>query len=274
MQRKSPWLDSIVLIFLIVTAAAMMLPYLWMVLSSLKSNMDIMSGKGSFFPSQPTLEGYFTVFEDAPFVKWMWNSAISAVIITIATLFTSALAGYVFAKHQFKGKRILFILILATMMIPFQVIMIPTYLITARLGLIDHLFAIILPNLVSSYGVFLAKQFIEDIPQDLLDAARIDGAGELRLMLRIIAPLILPMLSALGIFTFMNSWNNYLWPLIVLNDTDRMTVPLALVYFNGTHVINYNVVMSAAVLITLPVMIVFLIFQKQFIKGLTMTGMK
>ncbi|MFD1990296.1 carbohydrate ABC transporter permease [Paenibacillus nicotianae] len=274
MQRKSPWLDSIVLVFLIVTAVAMMVPYLWMVVSSFKSNMDIMSGQGSFFPNHPTLEGYFTVFEDAPFVKWMWNSAISAVIITIITLFTSALAGYVFAKHQFKGKRILFILILATMMIPFQVIMIPTYLITARLGLIDHLAAIILPNLVSSYGVFLAKQFIEDIPQDLLDAARIDGAGELRLMIRIIAPLILPMLSALGIFTFMNAWNNYLWPLIVLNDTDHMTVPLALVYFNGTHVINYNVVMSAAVLITLPVMVVFLIFQKQFIKGLTMTGMK
>ncbi|CAJ1314926.1 carbohydrate ABC transporter permease [Paenibacillus sp. PK4536] len=274
MQRKSPWLDSIVLVFLIVTAVAMMVPYLWMVVSSFKSNMDIMSGQGSFFPNHPTLEGYFTVFEDAPFVKWMWNSAISAVIITIITLFTSALAGYVFAKHQFKGKRILFMLILATMMIPFQVIMIPTYLITARLGLIDHLAAIILPNLVSSYGVFLAKQFIEDIPQDLLDAARIDGAGELRLMIRIIAPLILPMLSALGIFTFMNAWNNYLWPLIVLNDTDHMTVPLALVYFNGTHVINYNVVMSAAVLITLPVMIVFLIFQKQFIKGLTMTGMK
>lgn len=274
MQRKSPWLDSIVLVFLIVTAVAMMVPYLWMVVSSFKSNMDIMSGQGSFFPNHPTLEGYFTVFEDAPFVKWMWNSAISAVIITIITLFTSALAGYVFAKHQFKGKRILFMLILATMMIPFQVIMIPTYLITARLGLIDHLAAIILPNLVSSYGVFLAKQFIEDIPQDLLDAARIDGAGELRLMIRIIAPLILPMLSALGIFTFMNAWNNYLWPLIVLNDTDHMTVPLALVYFNGTHVINYNVVMSAAVLITLPVMVVFLIFQKQFIKGLTMTGMK
>lgn len=274
MQRKSPWLDSIVLVFLIVTAVAMMVPYLWMVVSSFKSNMDIMSGQGSFFPNHPTLEGYFTVFEDAPFVKWMWNSAISAVIITIITLFTSALAGYVFAKHQFQGKRILFMLILATMMIPFQVIMIPTYLITARLGLIDHLAAIILPNLVSSYGVFLAKQFIEDIPQDLLDAARIDGAGELRLMIRIIAPLILPMLSALGIFTFMNAWNNYLWPLIVLNDTDHMTVPLALVYFNGTHVINYNVVMSAAVLITLPVMIVFLIFQKQFIKGLTMTGMK
>ncbi|WP_248924127.1 carbohydrate ABC transporter permease [Paenibacillus hamazuiensis] len=274
MYRRNVWIDSVVLIFLTAAACIMLLPYGWMVLSSLKSNMDIISGKSGFFPEHPSLDGYKTVLRDAPFGKWLFNSAVSSVIITAATLFTSALAGYVFAKHHFKGKKVLFLLILATMMIPFQVIMIPTYLITAKLGLINHLFAIILPNLVSSYGVFLAKQFIEDIPQDLLDAARIDGTGELRLMLSIIAPLILPMLSALGIFTFMSAWNNYLWPLIVLNDMNKMTVPLALVYFNGTHVVNYNVVMSAAVLITIPVVAVFLIFQKQFIKGLTMTGMK
>ncbi|MFD0695987.1 carbohydrate ABC transporter permease [Paenibacillus sp. GCM10027628] len=274
MHRRNVWIDTIVIAALTGIAAIMLLPYLWMVLSSLKSNVDIISGSSGFLPKHPSLDGYRIVLRDAPFGKWLLNSAFTSIVITVATLFTSTLAGYVFAKHSFKGKRILFLLILATMMIPFQVIMIPTYLITAKLGLINHLFAIILPNLVSSYGVFLAKQFIEEIPQDLLDAARIDGAGELKLMLGIISPLILPMLSALGIFTFMNSWNNYLWPLIVLNDMNKMTVPLALVYFNGTHVVNYNVVMSAAVLITIPVLIVFLIFQKQFIKGLTMTGMK
>lgn len=274
MHRKNMWFDVVLTAVLAVGACIMLLPYLWMVLSSLKSNMEIVSGVGGFFPQHTSLEGYRTVLQEAPFMRWMWNSMMTSVVITVATLFTSALSGYIFAKHQFKGKSLLFILILATMMIPFQVIMIPTYLITAKLGLINNLLAIILPNLVSSYGVFLAKQFIEDIPQDLLDAARMDGAGELKLMVRIITPLILPMLSALGIFTFMNSWNNYLWPLIVLNDTSKMTVPLALVYFNGAHMVNYNVVMSAAVLITIPVIIVFLIFQKQFVKGLTMTGMK
>ncbi|MFB5674104.1 carbohydrate ABC transporter permease [Paenibacillus terreus] len=272
-HKHSVW-DGVVIAVLAVAACIMLLPYAWMVLSSLKSNMEIVSGSGGLFPSQPSLEGYQTVFRDAPFVTWLFNSLVTSVIITAITLFTSSLAGYIFAKYQFKGKRLLFVLILATMMIPFQVIMIPTYLITAELGLVNSLMAIILPNLVSSYGVFLAKQFIEEIPQDLLEAARMDGAGEFRLMIRIISPLIMPMLSALGIFTFMNSWNNYLWPLIVLNDESKMTVPLALVYFNGTHQINYNVVMSAAVLITIPVIIVFLIFQKQFIKGLTMTGMK
>jgi ABC-type glycerol-3-phosphate transport system permease component len=272
-HKRNVW-DGVIIAVLAVAACIMLLPYAWMVLSSLKSNMEIVSGSGGLLPSQPSLEGYQTVFRDAPFITWLFNSLVTSVIITAITLLTSSLAGYIFAKHQFRGKRLLFILILATMMIPFQVIMIPTYLITSELGLVNNLMAIILPNLVSSYGVFLAKQFIEEIPQELMEAARMDGAGEFRLMLRIISPLILPMLSALGIFTFMNSWNNYLWPLIVLNDESKMTVPLALVYFNGTHQVNYNVVMSAAVLITIPVIIVFLIFQKQFIKGLTMTGMK
>lgn len=272
-HRRSAW-DGVIIFVLAVAAGIMLVPYAWMVLSSLKSNMEIVAGTGGLIPREPSLEGYRTVFRDAPFVTWLFNSLGTSIVITVATLFTSALTGYIFAKHQFRGKRVLFILILVTMMIPFQVIMIPTYLITAELGLINNLMAIVLPCLVSSYGVFLAKQFIEEIPQELLEAARMDGAGEFKLMLRIVTPLILPMLSALGIFTFMNSWNNYLWPLIVLNDESKMTVPLALVYFNGTHMVNYNVVMSAAVLITLPVIVVFLIFQKQFIKGLTMTGMK
>ncbi|GLI10490.1 sugar ABC transporter permease [Paenibacillus tyrfis] len=274
MKTKTTLFDGVLIAVLTVAACIMLLPYLWMVLSSLKSNMEIISATPTLLPEQPSFAGYETVFREAPFWRWLANSAVTSVLVTAATLFTSALAGYIFAKYEFPGKKVLFVLVLGTMMIPFQVIMIPTYLIISKLGLINHLAAVILPNLVSSYGVFLAKQFIEDIPKDLMEAARIDGAGELKVMWRIITPLIMPMLSALGIFTFMASWNNYLWPLIVLNDTDNMTVPLALVFFNGAHTVNYNVVMSAAVLITVPVIIVFLIFQKQFIKGLTMTGMK
>ncbi|GMX66126.1 carbohydrate ABC transporter permease [Paenibacillus elgii] len=274
MKTKTTLFDGVLIAVLTVAACIMLLPYLWMVLSSLKSNMEIISATPTLLPEQPSFAGYETVFREAPFWRWLVNSAVTSVLVTAATLFTSALAGYIFAKYEFPGKKVLFVLVLGTMMIPFQVIMIPTYLIISKLGLINHLAAVILPNLVSSYGVFLAKQFIEDIPKDLMEAARIDGAGELKVMWRIITPLIMPMLSALGIFTFMASWNNYLWPLIVLNDTDNMTVPLALVFFNGAHTVNYNVVMSAAVLITVPVIIVFLIFQKQFIKGLTMTGMK
>ncbi|MFD0717195.1 carbohydrate ABC transporter permease [Paenibacillus sp. GCM10027626] len=274
MSKRWSVFEAVIIAVLTICAVIMLMPYLWMVLASFKSNLEIISSTTTFWPQNPTLDGYKAVFEEAPFFTWLLNSAVTSVLITAATLFTSALAGYVFAKFTFPGKRLLFVLVLATMMIPFQVVMIPTYLIVSEMGLINNLAAIILPNLISSYGVFLAKQFIEDIPKDLLEAARIDGAGELRIMWGVVAPLILPMLSALGIFTFMAAWNSYLWPLIVLNDMDRMTVPMALVFFNGAHQVNYNVVMSAAVLITLPVIVVFLIFQKQFIKGLTMTGMK
>jgi multiple sugar transport system permease protein len=274
LNGKAKLLNTIVFLILLIAACCMVLPFLWMVLTSLKSNMEIVSTPATLFPKHSSFEGYRTVIQDAPFLRWLFNSAYTSVIITVVTIFTSALGGYIFAKFEFRGKRILFILILATMMIPFQVIMIPTYLIISKIGLIDHLSAIILPSLVSAYGVFMARQFIGDIPKDLMEAARLDGAGEMRILWSVMMPLVVPMLSALGIFTFMASWNNYLWPLIVLNDTNNMTVPMALVYFNGSHLVNFNVVMSAAVLIMIPVIAVYLIFQKQFIKGLTMTGMK
>jgi multiple sugar transport system permease protein len=274
MNRKFSIFNTMIFLLLFGTACCTLLPFLWMLLTSLKSNLEIISSNGAFLPQNPSFEGYRTVFKEAPFFRWLINSTITSVVVTIVTMFTSALGGYIFAKFDFMGKRVLFLIILATMMIPFQVVMIPTYLIISKLGLINHLSAIVLPSLVSAYGVFLAKQFIEDIPKDLMEAARIDGAGELRVLYSVMMPLVMPMLSALGIFTFMGSWNNYLWPLIVLNDTDNMTVPLALVFFNGAHTVNYNVVMSAAVLIMIPVIIIYLIFQKQFLKGLTMTGIK
>ncbi|WP_238357625.1 carbohydrate ABC transporter permease [Cohnella zeiphila] len=225
-------------------------------------------------PESPTFSGYEKVLTDAPFMRWFFNSLVTSVCITVGTLFTSALAGYVFAKFRFFGKSVMFIAILATMMVPFQVVMIPTYLIITKLNLVNNLSAIVLPSLVSAFGVFLCKQFIEGIPKDLSEAGRIDGAGEFRLFRSLIVPQITPVLSALGIFTFMAAWNNYLWPLIVLNEQNKMTVPLALVFFNSRHAVNYNVVMSAAVLIMIPVIAVFLIFQRHFIKGLTISGLK
>ena len=274
MKKKLDIPYIILFLFVFLGAVIMFTPFIWMVLSSFKGSDEILSGATNIFPKKLTLEGYKTVFQDAPFVQWLFNSLISSTVITLATLFTSALAGYVFAKFKFRGEKFSFVLILATMMVPFQVIMIPRYLIVSDLGLINHISALIVPNLISGFGIFLAKQFIESIPNDLIEAARIDGAGEFRTFWSLILPEIRPALSAVGIFTFMGAWNDYLWPLIVLNDLNKMTVPLALVFFNGQHVVNYNVVMSAGVLIMIPVVIVFLVFQRQFIKGLTMTGMK
>jgi multiple sugar transport system permease protein len=252
----------------------MFMPYLWMVLSSFKSNMEIIQSNPSLLPRNPTFAGYEKVIRDAPFFRWFVNSLYAAAIVCLGTLFSSALAGYIFAKFQFRGKQAIFVSILATMMIPFQIVMIPTYLIISKLNLINSIYAIILPYLTSAFGIFLCKQFIEGIPRDFIESARIDGASEFRTFRSLIVPQITPVLSALGIFTFMSSWNNYIWPLIVLNEERKMTVPLALVIFNSQNTMNFNVVMSAAVLIMLPVIIVFLIFQRRFVEGLVMTGIK
>ncbi len=259
---------------LLIGALLMFVPYLWMVLTSFKSNSEILTASNHLLPREPTLSGYKKVLGEVPFFRWFVNSLSTSAIITVAAIFTSALAGYIFAKFRFRGKRLLFIVILATMMVPFQIVMVPTYVIISKLNLVNDLSAIVIPYLVSAFGIFLAKQFIEAIPSELIEAARIDGASEFKTFRALVLPQIKPALSALAIFSFMAAWNNYLWPLIILNEESKMTVPLALVFFNGQNVVNYNVVMSAAVLIMIPVVVIFLIFQKQFIKGLTMTGFK
>ncbi|MFC6550005.1 carbohydrate ABC transporter permease [Cohnella cellulosilytica] len=259
---------------LLIGSLLMFVPYLWMVLTSFKSNSEILTASNHLLPREPTLSGYKKVLGEVPFFRWFVNSLSTSAIVTVTAMFTSALAGYIFAKFRFRGKRVLFVVILATMMVPFQIVMVPTYVIISKLNLVNDLSAIVIPYLVSAFGIFLAKQFIEAIPSELIEAARIDGASEFKTFRSLVLPQIRPALSALAIFSFMAAWNNYLWPLIILNEESKMTVPLALVFFNGQNVVNYNVVMSAAVLIMIPVIIIFLIFQKQFIKGLTMTGFK
>ena len=275
MNRKKIDIPYIILFVVMAVASLLMvIPYLWMVLLSFKSNIEILTNPTVLLPQNPTLEGYHKVFNEAPFMRWLLNSLLTSGVITFGMLFTSSLAGYIFAKFTFRGKNTIFIVIIATMMVPFQVVMIPIYLIISKLGLVNNLASIVIPSLVGAFGIYLCKQFIEAIPKDFIEQARIDGASEARTYFSLILPQITPVLSALGIFTFMSSWNNYLWPLIVLNDENKMTVPLALVFFNSRHAVNYNVVMSAAVLIMIPVFIVFLIFQKQFVKGMTLSGIK
>ncbi|QTH39769.1 carbohydrate ABC transporter permease [Cohnella sp. LGH] len=275
-MRTKKWKWSYMLLFttLLIGSLLMFVPYLWMILTSFKSNSEILTASNHLLPQEPTLSGYKKVLGEVPFFRWFLNSLSTSAIVTIGAMFTSALAGYIFAKFRFRGKRLLFVVILATMMVPFQIVMVPTYIIISKLNLVNDLSAIVIPYLVSAFGVFLAKQFIEAIPNELIEAARMDGASEFRTFWSLVLPQIKPALSALAIFSFMAAWNNYLWPLIILNEESKMTVPLALVFFNGQNVVNYNVVMSAAVLIMIPVVIIFLIFQKQFIKGLTMTGFK
>ncbi|HPC78131.1 MAG TPA: carbohydrate ABC transporter permease, partial [bacterium] len=187
---------------------------------------------------------------------------------------TSSFVGYVFAKFNFWGKEVIFMMILSTMMIPFAVTMIPLYLIISKLGWINSHLALIIPGLYSTFGIFLMRQFMSSIPNELREAAIVDGCGEFRTFWSIILPQCKPVLAALGIFTFMWNWDNFLWPLIVLNNEDKFTLPVGLSMFSQQWWTNYGLVMAGATISVIPVLIVFFIFQKQFIQGIVLTGLK
>lgn len=261
-------------ILLGVGTVIVLFPFVWALLLSLKNNAEILSVPPTFLPKDIYTGGYEKVFNETPIGTWFMNSLIVAIVTVAGTCFTSALAGFIFAKYEFRFKKVLFMLTLCTMMVPFQVIMIPLYLICAKLNIINTLYALILPGLVSGFGIFLCRQFIEEIPDELLEAARIEGAGEFQVFYKIIVPNIKPTLSALAIFTFVAKWNDYQWPLIALSDMDKMTLPLALKFFESSQISDLNATMSASVVIIIPVVIIFLIFQKQFIEGMTISGIK
>jgi len=255
-------------------AIAIITPYIWMLLTSFRGTKEIFQNPGRIWPIQWTLDGFKNVITNAPFFKWFINSTIITVTVTTVVLFTSTLTGYVFAKYKFKGKNVIFWFILATMMVPYQITMIPVFLIINQLTLYDTLWALIVPELVSAFGLFLCRQFCAEIPDSLCEAARIDGAGPMRIYWSIILPLLKPCIGALGIFTFLEVWNEYLKPLIMISQVDRMTLPLALTFFSNAHIHDIGSVMSASSLIMIPVTIVLLVFQKQFIKGISITGGK
>ncbi|MGI6739132.1 MAG: carbohydrate ABC transporter permease [Christensenellales bacterium] len=265
--------NIIIIIFMSLFCSVFMLPYVRMILDSFKTRVEVMKGT-TMFPKKFILDNYRTVFQKTPIVNWFFNSLWTSTLVTVVTLFTSSLAGFVFAKYEFKGKQLIFWFIMATMMVPAQTTMIPSFLIIQKLGLYDNLFAIVFPSLVGGFGIFLCKQFIEDIPDSMVEAASIDGAGNMRIFFMVILPLIKPTLSALAIFTFLGKWNDYLNPLLYLSDISRMTMPLALSFFTSQRTSDLGGVMAAATLVILPVTIVFLCFQKQFVRGISITGMK
>jgi multiple sugar transport system permease protein len=272
---RRPSVGTIALYLVLSLGAIVMLtPLFQMITTSFKTSGEALRVPPTLLPAHPSLEAYHTVLTQAPFGLWFRNSVIVAVSVTALILFTSSLAGYIFAKFKFPGRDLLFTLLLGTLMVPFPVVLIPIYLIVNNLHLLNTLFALIVPSTVSAFGIFLMRQFIAAIPDDLIDAARLDGASEFGIYWRLIRPQLGPAMGALGIFTFLASWNDYLWPLIAINDQDKMTLPLALAFFNSSHATRYDLVMAAAVLIVLPVIAAFLFFQRQFINALVLSGIK
>ena len=261
-------------VILIIASIIVVIPYIWMLSNSFKTTKEAVMFPNRLIPEAPTLAGYEKVLTKSPFFSWLKNSCIVTGVNTLIVLFTSTILGYVFARFEFKGKRFLFNILMYTMMVPAQVTMITSFLLIDTIGLYDNLLALIIPAFVNAFGVYLCKQYIEEIPKSLIESARIDGAGDFMIYWKIVIPQIKPAIGSLAIFTFLQYWNDYLNPLLFLSSKDRMTLPLALSYFSSQHTSDLSAVMAASALIMIPSAIIFIIFQKQFVKGIAMTGMK
>ncbi len=228
----------------------------------------------TWIPNEPTLENFKQVFKQVPFAKYYLNSVIVAIIVIATVLLTSSSAGYVFAKFEFPGKSLWFFLILSSLMVPFQVRMIPLYRIGVSLGITDTLLGVSFPWLIDAFGIFLMRQFMLTIPSELIEAARIDGASELGIFWGIILPNAKQALSALAIFTFAANWEEFLWPLIISNSNASRTIPIGLQSFAEQYGSNVHWQMAGAAVAIVPLLIVFAILQKQFVEGIAMTGIK
>jgi len=221
-----------------------------------------------------TFSGFEALFKGTNIWRWFFNSAYIAVVVTVGILIIDTMAGYVLAKKQFPGRNLIFWLIIATMMIPGQITLVPLFMMVQKFGLMDTHWALILPDLAMVFGVFLMRQYMLSIPSELLEAARIDGASEWKTFWTIVVPLAKPAMATLGIFTFMNVWNSFLWPIIVLNDADLYTLPVGLKTLQDQNLAIFKLLMSGAAVAAIPMIVVFIAFQKYFIKGLTLGGVK
>ncbi|QUI25486.1 carbohydrate ABC transporter permease [Vallitalea pronyensis] len=259
---------------LCISSISMVLPFLWMLSASLKSEKDVFSFPIQWITDAPVWRNYIVIWEKIDFATYYMNTIKLTVVITILQLITCSLAAYAFAKIDFPEQKVLFLGYLATMMVPFQVVMIPQFIIMKNLHLTDTHMALILLQAFSPFGVFLLRQYYLNIPNELLEAARIDGMGEFKIYSKIMVPLAKPALASLSIFTFVFVWNDFLGPLIYLNTDKNKTIQLGIRKFITEYTSEYSLIMAASVCALIPVLIIFLLAQKYFIEGVAMTGMK
>jgi len=248
-------------------------PFIWMIFGSFKNFKELVESP-YVLPEVWTLNNYVEIITRVNFLTAIKNSVFVAATQTVIVPITSSLCGYVFAKYRFFGKEALFAILLGTLMVPFAVVLVPLYVFISDLGLMDTLWAIIVPGLWSTFGIFLMRQFMETIPSELLDAARIDGASEWRIFGQIVVPLSGAPLAALAILVFLGSWDNYLWPSLVLNSQDQQTVPVLLAGLRSLYWTRYDLWIAGSMLTIIPVMAVYLVASKQFIRGIALTGLK
>lgn len=255
-----------VVVILLILLAFALLPFFWAVVSSFKTMGDILSR--SILPKQWTFEQYTRLLSASRFPRWMFNSVFISVTSTLLGVIFSSLAGFAFAKYRFRGSEVLFWLVLATVAIPPHTTLVPLFGWMSQIGWINTYQVLILPYSANAFAIFLMRQYIKGVPDGLLDAGRIDGCSEFQLFYRVLVPVIKPAMGTISIILFLNSWNTYIWPLIMMRTDDMYTVPLGVASLHGTYLIDYGLLMSAAVLSVVPIMLLFLLLQRQFITGL------
>jgi multiple sugar transport system permease protein len=253
----------------------MVVPFAWMLVSSVKPEAEVRAVPPTWWPETITPENYQTLFTKLDFPAYFLNSTLVASAVTIGNLLFCSMLGYALAKLSFPGKRVVFGLVLLTLMIPGVVTFVPLFVLTTNLGLANTLTGMFLPFLAGPFGVFLMRQFISGLPDELVQAARVDGASELRIFFSVILPLCGPALATLGILTFLASWNNFLWPLVVAQTEDKYTLPVALALYSvGQNATQYGLLLAGAVVVVIPVIAVFLVLQRYIMQGIAMTGIK
>ncbi|HSD63779.1 MAG TPA: carbohydrate ABC transporter permease [Ignavibacteriaceae bacterium] len=261
-------------IFIYILAFFTIAPFIWMILTSVKDMGEIYVYPPKWLPDQFHFDNYAKVFEAAPFGRYYLNSIFVAVFVTVGQLITCSMAAYAFARLKFPGRNILFFIFLGTMMIPYNVTMIPSFMVLYWLGWVDSYQALIVPGLASAFGVFLLRQFFLTIPKELEEAAVMDGASKFTILRKIIVPLSKPALATLAIFTFMGVFNDFIWALIVINSESMRTVQLGLAIFRDRYLTQWDLLMAGSVTAVLPILVVFFFAQKYFIKGITLSGLK
>lgn len=271
-EPRAHWLAYVVLgVGLVVVTS----PFIWMAFSSLKSEGEIRRVPPTWWPEAPTLDNFRELFDRLDFPTFFGNSALVATAVTLGNVVFCSMLGYVLAKADFAGKALLFRLVLGTLMIPGMVTLVPLFVLVANMGLVNTYLGLILPFLAAPFGVFLMRQFFLGIPDELIDAARVDGASEARIFVQVVLPLAKPALATLAILTFLGSWNNFLWPLVVATTEDKYTLPVALaLYSTGQNQTDYGLLLAGAVVVVVPVLVVFLILQRYFVQGIALTGIK
>lgn len=274
-KKSSAVLRRVLLyIVLILIAVIMVVPFLWMLSTSLKTQYDAVKIPPVWIPDPPQWENYVKLFTEQPMFQFMLNTIKIVFFVVLGQLFFSSLAAYSFARISFKGRNVVFFFYIATLMVPGQVTMIPTYLMFAKAGLTDNHLALILPAFFSAFGVFLLRQFFMSLPRELEEAAEIDGCNPFMTYWRIMLPLVVPAMLTLGVFTLMNTWNDYMGPLIYLSSPEKYTMTLGIAYFKGVYTTQWNLVMAGSIVSVVPILIAYLCSQKYFIEGIAFSGVK